>query len=97
MTNEKKTVWVSLADTKETPVTVFPEEEDTYKEAAKLVNKLWLNWMSRFSKTSTSHEVLARVAFQFARLYLETFRDNKNVNDFLTDFERELDELVINN
>jgi hypothetical protein len=51
--------------------------------------------MLRFSDNSSSHEVLARVAFQFARLYLETYQENKDVNDYLTEFEHQLDEIVV--
>lgn len=38
---------------------------------------------------------MAKVAFQFARLYSQAYRDNKATNELLTDFEKELDEIVI--
>jgi hypothetical protein len=34
--------------------------------------------------------VLGRVAFQFARLYLEAYGENRQVNDFLTDLDQQL-------
>ena len=46
-----------------------------------------------FSDTSSS-EVLARVAFQFARLYLEAYGENRKVNDFLTDLDKKLDTII---
>ena len=48
--------------------------------------------MNRFN--DTSNDVLARVAFQFARLYLEAYGDNRQVNDFLTDLETRIDTLI---
>lgn len=95
MANDKQNIWIHLADTKAMQLSVERNDESTYREAEKLVNTLWERWMRRFSDNSSSHEVLARVAFQFARLYLETYQDNKNVNDYLTEFEQKLDEIVI--
>ena len=95
MPSEKQNIWIHLADTKAMPLSIDREAEETYREAEKLVNTLWERLMNRFSDSSTSHEVLARVAFQFARLYLETYQDNKNVNDYLTEFEQQLDEIVL--
>ncbi len=95
MANEKQNIWIHLADTEAMPLSVERKDEGTYREAEKLVNTLWERWMRRFSDSSSSHEVLARVAFQFARLYLETYQDNKDVNDYLTEFERQLDEIVV--
>ena len=51
--------------------------------------------MARFKGTDSSEEVMAKVAFQFARLYSQAYRDNKATNELLTDFEKELDEIVI--
>ena len=95
MATEKQNIWLHLADTKAMPLSIDRADEATYREAEKLVNTLWERWMNRFSDSSTSHEVLARVAFQFARLYLESYQDNKSVNDYLTEFERQLDEIVV--
>ena len=95
MASEKKNIWIHLADVKPIALNVGTADEPTYREAEKLVNTLWDKWMKRFNDTTSSHEVLARVAFRFARLYMETFQDNTNVNDFLTDFEQRLDELVV--
>ena len=42
----------------------------------------------------SSEDVLARVAFQFARLYLEAYGENRQVNEFLTDMDKKLDSLL---
>ena len=48
--------------------------------------------MERFN--GTSNDVLGRVAFQFARLYLEAYGENRQVNDFLTNMDQTLETLV---
>ncbi len=90
--NDKVKIWIQLADANQIALSVNPDEEENYRKAEELVNTLWSKWMSRFN--STSSDVLARVAFQFARLYLETYRENREVNDFLTDLNQQIDVLL---
>jgi len=91
--NNKTKIWIQLADVKVIPLNIEPDEEPKYREAENLVNTLWTRWMNRFNGIATSQEVLARVAFQFARLYLEMYNQNSMANDFLTEFEKQLDDL----
>lgn len=90
--NNKRKIWIQLADTNQIALSVNPDEEENYRKAEELVNTLWNKWMNRFN--STSNDVLARVAFQFARLYLETYGENREVNDFLTDLNKQVDVLL---
>ncbi len=90
--NDKVKIWIQLADANQIALSVNPDEEENYRKAEELVNTLWSKWMSRFN--STSSDVLARVAFQFARLYLETYGENREVNDFLTDLNQQIDVLL---
>lgn len=98
MASEKQhNIWIRLADiNKPIALSVTPSDEVASREAEKLVNTLWDTWMKRYGEKSSSHELLARVAFQFARLYWVAFQQSNEVNDFLADFEKKLDELVIN-
>ncbi|MBQ9555778.1 MAG: cell division protein ZapA [Muribaculaceae bacterium] len=91
--NNKEKIWIELADTS-TPIalSINPGEEENYRKAEELVNTLWSKWMNRFN--GTSRDVLARVAFQFARLYLEAYGENRQVNEFLTDLDNQLDTLL---
>ncbi len=90
--NNKEKIWIELADTNPIALSISPGEEDSYRKAEELVNTLWTKWMNRFN--STSSDVLARVAFQFARLYLEAYGENRKVNDFLTDLDKQLNNLL---
>ena len=90
--NNKVKIWIQLADA-ENPIalSINPEEEENYRKAEELVNTLWKKWMNRFNATSA--DVLERVAFQFASLYLEAYGETRQVNDFLTDLNKQLDNL----
>lgn len=86
---------IRLADVKPIALSISRDDEPQYRETEKLVNTLWNKWMDRFRNTSTSEEVMARVAFQFARLYAQAYRDNVATNEFINDFEQKLDEIVV--
>ena len=90
--NNKVKIWIQLADANQIALSINPDEEENYRKAEELVNTLWTKWMNRFNDTSS--DVLARVAFQFARLYLEAYGENRLVNDFLTDLDHQLDTLM---
>ena len=91
----KKDIWLQLADVKPIPLSINPEEEKRCREAEQLVNSLWDKWMRQFADKGSSHEVLARVAFRFAKLYFDEYAHNKAVNGFLEKFEKELDSIVV--
>ena len=91
--NNKVKIWIQLADAiNPIALSVNPDEEESYRKAEELVNTLWRKWMNRFK--DSSEDVLARVAFQFARLYLEAYGENREVNEFLTDLEEKVDALL---
>ena len=91
--NNKVKIWIQLADAANPiALSINPDEEESYRKAEELVNTLWKKWMNRFN--GTSEDVLARVAFQFARLYLEAYGENRQVNEFLTDLDNQLDALL---
>ncbi len=94
--DDKINIWIRLGDVKQPiPLSVNRDEEAEYRNAENLVNTLWNKWMARFNDTSSSHEVMARVAFQFARLYAQAYNSNVALNEFLSSFEQELDEVVL--
>ena len=59
------------------------------------MNKLWGAWKTKFDKLS-SEEVMARIAFQFARLYVEASSRNEEVNEILINFEQRLNDIIVN-
>ena len=91
--NNKEKIWIQLADAANPiALSINQGEEESYRKAEELVNTLWRKWMNRFN--GKSEDVLARVAFQFARLYLEAYGENRQVNEFLTDLDSQIDALI---
>lgn len=86
---------IRLADVEPTALTIPRDEEANYREAEKLVNTLWNKWINRFEGDDASKRVMAMVAFQFARLYSKAYNQNVAVNKFLTDFEQQLNDVVV--
>lgn len=86
---------IRLADVEPTALTIPRDEEANYREAEKLVNTLWNKWINRFEGNDASKRVMAMVAFQFARLYSKAYNQNVAVNKFLTDFEQQLNDVVV--
>ena len=83
------------ADVEPIALTIPSSEEETYREAEKLVNTLWNKWIGKFEGENSSQRVMAMVAFQFARLYSKSYNQNVAVNNFLTAFEQQLDDVVV--
>ena len=91
---EKQKIWICLGDVKNVPLSVRRSDIDVYRKAEQSVNKLWGAWKTKFDKLS-SEEVMARIAFQFARLYIEANTRNDEVNEILTDFEQKLNYIIV--
>lgn len=91
---EKQKIWICLGDVKNVPLSVRRSDIDVYRKAEQSVNKLWGAWKTKFDKLS-SEEVMARIAFQFARLYIEASTRNDEVNEILTNFEQKLNDIIV--
>ncbi len=91
---EKQKIWICLGDVKNIPLSVKYSDIDVYRKAEQSVNKLWGVWKTRFDKLS-SEEVMARIAFQFARLYVEASTRNDEVNEILIGFEQQLNNILV--
>lgn len=92
---KKQNINIKIAELKPIPLQISLADESVYREAEKMVNGLWLKWMQLFRGKCTSEEVMARVAFQFARLYTEVRNANADVASLLDEFEKKLDDMVI--
>lgn len=95
MAESKQNISIRIANLLPIQLKIDPQAEASIREAEGLVNSLWQKWMNMFGNNCSSEEVMARVAFQFARLYADAKRNNDSVNSFLTKFEEDLNELVV--
>ena len=94
-TDKKQNIIIRIADVEPFALSIPADDEALYLESEKLVNTLWNKWMKRFKDIDSSEVVMAKVAFQFARLYTMAYRDNKATHEFIANFEKRLDEIVI--
>lgn len=92
---QRQSISIRIAGLAPIPLQIAPQAEPAYRDAEKLVNALWLKWRQKFGNNCSSEEVMARVAFQFARLYAEARAGNTAVETYLTGFEQRLNDLVI--
>ncbi|MGM9803917.1 MAG: cell division protein ZapA [Muribaculaceae bacterium] len=93
---EKRKINIALLDLKNiVPMFIDPDKEYIYRKAESYVNGLWTSWSEKFKGTLTSEELVARIAFQFARLYVEASLSNDEVKTYLNEFEKTLDDMVI--
>ncbi len=93
--DNKLNIKIRIADVEPIALSIPSDEEANYREAEKLVNTLWNKWINRFDGDNSSQRVMAMVAFQFARLYSKAYNQNVAVNKFLTDFEQQLNDVVV--
>lgn len=90
---ETQNITIRIADVPAMSMTIKPETEEIVRLAERNVNNLWSTWRGQFSKKS-SKEVLAMVAYQFAKHYYEQVSVNEAEHAVVAEFESELDRLL---
>ena len=95
ISENKVEISVALADLKPMQLEIPKSSVANCRNAETMINKLWNKWRIEFGDRITSEELMARIAFQLARRYADAFEANAEVNEFLTTFEKRLDELVV--
>jgi hypothetical protein len=91
----KLDISLSIGEVKKIALAINPSDEENFRKAEKLVNQIWTKWRDKFGDRTSSEEVMARVAFQFARLYVEASERNEKASKLLGDFETKLDDIVV--
>lgn len=89
---DKQNITIQLAGQPKIPLAVERSEEELVRRAEKMVNDLWHRWASQTFAAEPHLKVMARVAFQFALLYL---RGERSLTE-LRDLEASLDETLRN-
>ncbi|MBD5178663.1 MAG: cell division protein ZapA [Bacteroides sp.] len=89
---DKQNITIQLAGQPKIPLAVERSDEELARRAEKMVNDLWHRWATQTFAAEPQLKVMARVAFQFAMLYLR----NERSADELTKLNDELNNLVKN-
>ncbi len=90
---DKQHITIRITDLAPMPLQINRAEEEIYRIAEANVNELYARWRSRFAD-KTSKEVLAMVAFQFAKLYFAAKASNESVKTEVDKLEQELSRLL---
>lgn len=91
---DKLNITIRIAQLPPIPLKINRDEEPTVRTAEYNVNQLWKTWIQRFSDKSP-HEVLAMVAFQFAKAFVVLNRQSETTAKVLDEFEHELDRILL--
>lgn len=89
----EQNISIRIADVSPISMKIQPDAEELVRRAEKHVNKVWSKWRSEFPN-QTSKEILAMVAYQFAKNYFELSERIQRQQQLLNDFENELDRLL---
>ncbi len=88
--SDKQNITIQLAGQPKIPLAIDREDEEMIRKAEKMVNDLWHRWNSQTFAAEPQLKVMARVAFQFAVLYMRGERSLAQ----LAEVESELDRLL---
>lgn len=92
MATDKQNITIQLAGQPKIPLAIDRQDEELIRKAEKMVNDLWHRWNSQTFAAEPQLKVMARVAFQFAVLYL---RNERSLEE-LKGLESALDGLLMN-
>jgi hypothetical protein len=71
------------------------DEEEEVRQAEYYVNHVWAKWMSSKKADQSDSDVLAMTAIYFARLYIQEYSKNEEVEKQLSSFEESLDKILL--
>ncbi len=91
---DKLNITVRLADLAPMPLQIKMHDEEVIRTAEYNVNQLYKSWSEKF-KEKGSEEILAMVAFQFAKLYQMLANRADEASEILEKFEEQLNEILL--
>lgn len=90
---DKLDITLRVANTK-LELTINPKEEQLLRDVANEVNRVYAEYSKRFTE-NTPQEVLAKVTVLFAKGYLNLAAQTRQTDEFLGQFEADLDNILI--
>lgn len=90
--SDKQNITIQLAGQPKIPLAIDRDDEELMRKAEKMVNDLWHRWNTQVFAVEPQLKVMARVAFQFAVLYLKGERNALE----LKELEQSLDDMLKN-
>lgn len=91
---DRQNITIRISDLAPMPLSILRADEEVHRQAEYNVNQLCDAWGKRY-KDKSSKEILAMVAFQFAKLYFSGKADVEAADTLLEELESELDQLLV--
>ncbi|MDE6268436.1 MAG: cell division protein ZapA [Muribaculaceae bacterium] len=92
--SDRLNITIKIAGLTPMALSIQRSQEEQIRIAEAYVNRLWANWSQQFHDI-TPMEVMARVAFQFAKLFVIQTATAEQTTEILAHFEDELDKILL--
>lgn len=92
---DKLNITIKVANQRPLRMAVSLGEEEEVRQAEYFVNHVWAKWMDDKAADQSDSDVLAMTAIYFARLYIQEYRKNEEVERHLASFEETLDKILL--
>lgn len=90
---DKQNITIQLAGQPKIPLAIDRSDEELMRRAEKMVNDLWTRWNSHTFAAEPQLKVMARVAYQFAVLYLKGEREARSLKELDNELRQMLNDL----
>lgn len=91
---EEQNITIKIASRPPIAMTIDRNDEAVIRQAERAVNELWQIWSRRYSSRS-AEDVMAMVAFQFARLYYGDAAATADAEQALQQLDSELEQVLL--
>ncbi len=91
---DQQHITIKIANQPPIGLDIQRDREEMAHRVERNVNKVWARWCQDF-RDRKPEEVLAMVAYQYAKLYYELQEQVDGCQGMLNDFEQELDRLLL--
>ena len=92
---EKQHITIHIADVAPLDLSIDPEKEEMVRQTAQNVTMAWQQLSKQFKGKKNSKEVLAMVAFQYARRYYEQIELADAEAESLAQAEKAFDDILL--
>lgn len=94
MTKNQQHITIKIANQPPIGLDIPRDREEMAHRVERSVNKVWARWCQDF-RDRAPEEILAMVAYQYAKLYYELQEQVDSSHSTLAAFEQELDRLLL--
>lgn len=90
---DRQNISIRITDLAPIPLEIYRADEEVYRMAERHVNHMYAEYNQRY-KGRSPRELMAMVAFQFAKLYFRGQSTAEKATELLKQFDTEIDALL---